>query len=97
MSRRVNNHLKIVIPLKGRRLVFAENDVRIPPTILVGAELNYDDNLESAEPCYECGTPVIQFSKTFIMTEMNWTNDYLDPDLEATKNKIEEIAQMVTS
>ena len=83
----------------SKRLLFAEYDVRVPSTNLVGAFLKYG-KLEAAEPCVgaldQCNKPTMtQFSKKFIFEDIEWTDDFLDPGMASTVEKMEEIAETV--
>ena len=72
----------------------------MPPTNLVGAFLKYG-KLEAAEPCGavdQCNPPTkppIQFSKKFIFDDIEWTDDFLDPGIATTIEKMDEISEMV--
>ena len=89
---------KILFVLK-KSAGFAENDVRVPPTNLVGAFLKYG-KLEAAEPCGatdQCSLsqPAIQFSKNFLFDDIEWTDEYLDPAVATTIAKMDNISQRV--
>ena len=71
----------------------------MPSTNLVGAFLKYG-KLEAAEPCVgaldQCNKPTMtQFSKKFIFGDIEWTDDFLDPGMASTVEKMEEIAETV--
>ena len=61
------------------------DDVRIPLTYLEGAYLNYA-KLSAAGPCLpkSCGLPAIQYSKKFVLHDMEWKDEYYDPGLIGT-------------
>ena len=80
---------------------FAENDVRVPPTNLVGAFLKYG-KLEAAEPCGatdQCSLsqPAIQFSKNFLFDDIEWMDEFLDPGIATTIGKMDNISERVNT
>ena len=66
------------------------------PTNLVGAFLKYG-KLEAAEACAvdQCSQPAIQFSKNFLFDDIEWTDEYLDPAVPTTIEKMDNISQRV--
>ena len=80
---------------------FAENDVRVPPTNLVCAFLKYG-KLEAAEPCGatdQCSLiqPAIQFSKNFLFDDIEWMDEFLDPGVATTIEKMDNISERVNT
>ena len=69
-------------------------DVRIPPTQMVGAFLNFG-RLSGADPCDCPFSPAIQFSKQFTFETMEWTDEYADPGHEASIAEMDAIASKV--
>ena len=91
---------KILFVLK-KSAGFAENDVRVPPTNLVGAFLKYG-KLEAAEPCGatdQCSLiqPAIQFSKNFLFDDIEWVDEFLDPGIATTIGKMDNISERVNT
>lgn len=72
------------------------NDIRIPYTYLEGAFLNFG-KLISAGPCPPryCGLPAIQYSKTFVLHDMEWNDHYYDPGLVVTILAMDAISKRV--
>ena len=92
---------KIPFVLKKKSAGFAENDVRVPPTNLVGAFLKYG-KLEAAEPCGatdQCSLiqPAIQFSKNFLFDDIEWMDEFLDPGIATTIGKMDNISERVNT
>ena len=87
------------ICFKKKSAGFAENDVRVPPTNLVGAFLKYG-KLEAAEPCGatdQCSLPAIQFSKNFLFDDIEWVDEFLDPGIATTIGKMDNISERVNT
>ena len=87
------------ICFKKKSAGFAENDVRVPPTNLVGAFLKYG-KLEAAEPCGatdQCSLPAIQFSKNFLFDDIEWADEFLDPGIATTIGKMDNISERVNT
>ena len=73
----------------------------MPPTNLVGAFLKYG-KLEAAEPCGatdQCSLsqPAIQFSKNFLFDDIEWMDEFLDPGVATTIEKMDNISERVNT
>ena len=73
----------------------------MPPTNLVGAFLKYG-KLEAAEPCGatdQCSLsqPAIQFSKNFLFDDIEWMDEFLDPGIATTIEKMDNISERVNT